>query len=63
MAQFSVFDIVRPFMLIGAFAFILGFAGYLFIGSGGQALYAQDTPATVQASAPAAPPPLDLRAV
>ena len=62
MAQFSVFDIVRPFMWIGAFAFVLGFAGYLFIGSGEQPLYAHDAPATVQASAPAAPPPIDLRA-
>ncbi|MDP1601328.1 hypothetical protein [Phenylobacterium sp.] len=63
MAQFSVFDIVRPFMWIGVFAFVLGFAGYLFIGAGQQALYAQDALGTVQASAPAAPPPLDLRAV
>lgn len=63
MAQFSVFDIVRPFMWIGTFAFVLGFAGYLFIGAGGRTLYAPDAPATVQASAPDAPPPLDLRAV
>ena len=63
MAQFSVFDIVRPFLWIGAFAFVLGFAGYLFIGGGEQTLYAQDAPTAVQASAPAAPPPLDLRAV
>ena len=63
MAQFSVFDIVRPFMWIGAFAFALGFAGYLFIGAGGRTPYAQNAPATVQASAPDTPPPLDLRAV
>lgn len=63
MTQVSVFDIVRPFLWIGVFAFVIGFAGYVFLGAGKQAHYAQHAAATVQASAPASPPPTDLRAV
>ncbi len=62
MAPFSVFDIVRPFVWIGAFAFVIGFAGYLIASAGGDRLYAQEASATVQAFAPASPPPMDLRA-
>ena len=63
MTEVSVFDIVRPFLWIGAFAFVVGFAGYLFLGGSGQTRYAQEAPAAVQAFAPASPPPMDLRAV
>lgn len=62
MTQASVFDMVRPFLWIGAFAFFAGFAGYLFFAGGGLTHYAQEAPATVQALGPASPPPMDLRA-
>ncbi len=62
MTEVSVFDMVRPFLWIGAFAFAVGFGGYLFFAGDGQAHYAQEAPAAVQAFAPAVPPPMDLRA-
>lgn len=62
MTEVSVFDIVRPFLWIGAFAFVVGFAGYVFFGAVGQTHYAQEAPAAVQALAPGSPPPMDLRA-
>lgn len=63
MTQVSALDIVRPFLWIGASAFVIGFAGYLLLGSASEARYAEGAPAAVQASAPASPPPVDWRAV
>ena len=61
MTQVSLFAIVRPFLWIGAFAFVIGFAGYLFLSGPSDAAYAQEAPAALQASAPT-PPSASLRA-
>lgn len=61
MTQVSLFAIFRPFLWIGAFAFVIGFAGYLLLSRPSDAAYAQKAPAALQASVPA-PPSDSLRA-
>lgn len=62
MTEVSLFDIARPFLWTAAIAFVIGFAGYVLLGGRGEAAYAQEAPAALQASAPA-PIPTGLRAV
>lgn len=61
MTQVNLFAIVRPFLWIGAFAFVIGFAGYMLLGGPSDGAYAQQAPSALQASAPT-PPSAGLRA-
>lgn len=51
MTQFSMYEVVRPFVWVAAFAFSIGFAGFLAASASDGEMFAQAEPPAVVASA------------
>lgn len=51
MAEVSLYDVMRPFVWVAAFAFSLGFAGYLAVSASDGEVFARAEPPAVVASA------------
>ena len=53
MTEVSLYDVVRPFVWVAAFAFSIGFAGYIAASASDGQMFAQAEPPAVIASASA----------